>query len=142
MPEISQIATMLINVHIDVHHKGGLHYLNWFYNDMAGRELQLRVSRRYQQVKFQLDAETAAKFTLVGKHVEQYSDGENDYLDLVFLGGATGGDHVIVNDTHLHSDVAVGSVTLEAQPKDGVFSGRIARKTLFSDPEVLNTGNQ
>lgn len=142
--------TMNVRVHIDYASIGEYVQLKWYYNYFSGENLQLRVPNNYRFIRFILDNDSSSIFRLIGREVTMHQSGDITYTDLAFLAKETAApdEGVVVHDSHLHCDVAVGSVTLIAEVKEEALAKHTALRavqpnsTFKSDPEILNTGNE
>lgn len=144
MPTNLAQDTLTVTVHIDSFKKGGLTYLNWYYNGMAGTDLRMFVPANCGKIAFQLDNFSSRRYRLVGKTIERYGVADEVYEDLEILKADSAGDEdpIIVSDAQLHLGVAVGRILLLAEPRQVDATEIHHPRTLVSDPEVINNGNQ
>ncbi|MFY8096160.1 MAG: hypothetical protein ACOVN0_22010 [Niveispirillum sp.] len=135
---------MTINVHIDEVAHGGIISYQWYYNNMTGDGISLGVPKNVRKIKFALDDSSKALYTLTMPKITPKQGDAGYYNDLLIPteNALQTGDYVLVHDGQINAGVTVGSVTLGMALRDGHFGSNVDQKTIYSDPEVINTGKE
>ncbi|TWB09938.1 hypothetical protein FBZ89_13719 [Nitrospirillum amazonense] len=110
----------------------------WYYNDLAGGDLSIRVPSHVGQIVFRLDVDSARQYVFDPPDIEPVGGCK----DLTTHPARVRPDHVIVYDDQQNCEyVTVGKVFLNVQHVlSGLGDPVTPVKLRSTDPEVTNTG--
>lgn len=144
MGNLIQGEELIVNVHIDEIKSGDLVSYQWYYNHMAGDGIALGVPKNVTKIRFILDDISKAVYKLTMPKITPKQGDSGYYNDLLIPtdAGFQTGNYILVHDGQINTGVTVGSVTLGMALREGQFGSNVDLKTIYSDPEVINTGKE